>query len=68
MGSYYIDRGNLPELGQPDVEIYLESLRYLAGKTANSNFNVANDVLLPASPTWTDPLSTQNSTAPRSMS
>jgi len=63
-GLTTLTEGTCLNWGNPMSEVYLESLRYLAGKTANSNFHVANDVLLPASPTWTDPLTTQNYCAP----
>jgi type IV pilus assembly protein PilY1 len=42
----------------------VESLRYLAGKTANSSFNVSSDVLGLTTPTWTDPISSSNYCAP----
>ncbi len=55
--------GNCTNWGNPQAEIFLESLRYLAGKTVNSSFN-SNDSgyinnLVTAS-SWTDPLDHDN--------
>ncbi|PKO49103.1 MAG: hypothetical protein CVU31_02200 [Betaproteobacteria bacterium HGW-Betaproteobacteria-4] len=63
-GETNINQGNCLSWGNPMSEVYLESLRYLAGKTANSSFNVSSDVLGLTSPTWTDPISSSNYCAP----
>ncbi len=38
-GIAKFDNGNCTNWGNPQAEIYLESLRYLTGQSANSNFN-----------------------------
>lgn len=48
--------GNCRSWGNPISEIYLESLRYLAGKTATAAFTPSSSVLSLSLPTWTDPL------------
>src|SRR5690625_7534736 len=52
--------------GNPQSEIYLESLRYLAGKTATAGFasNDANYIDGLTTASWADPLSNQNYCAP----
>lgn len=63
-GATNITEGTCLSWGNPMSEVYVESLRYLAGKTANSNFNVSSDVLSLSSPSWSDPISTSNYCAP----
>lgn len=63
-GATNITEGECLSWGNPMSEVYLESLRYLAGKTANTSFNVSSDVLGLTSPTWTDPVTTSNYCAP----
>jgi len=59
--------GQCTNWGNPQSEIYLESLRYFAGKSANSAFK-ANDSSyinnLPTAGSWADPLSDANYCAP----
>ena len=55
--------GNCSNWGNPQSEIYLESLRYLAGKSANTAY-ASNDSAnyisgLPA-PVWSDPIGSSN--------
>ena len=61
--------GNCTSWGNPVSEIYLESLRYLAGKTANSSFNVTGNDKISGliSATWSNPLDTNNYCAPLSV-
>ena len=63
-GKTQFSEGNCRSWGNPMSEIYLESLRYLAGKTPNPSFDVVSDDLFPPRPTWSDPLTTQNYCAP----
>ncbi|WP_428819016.1 pilus assembly protein [Microbulbifer sp. MCCC 1A16149] len=54
--------GNCSNWGNPQSEIYLESLRYLAGRTASSNFAATDSNYisnLPA-PAWDTPLDSSN--------
>ena len=59
-----ITEGNCLSWGNPMSEVYLESVRYLAGKKATTAFDVTSDVLGLPSPTWDDPLSSKNYCAP----
>jgi type IV pilus assembly protein PilY1 len=64
-----VNQGNCSSWGNPMSEIYLESLRYLAGKTANTDFVVANAGTKDATlglrtATWQDPINAQNFCAP----
>ncbi|WP_020674726.1 PilC/PilY family type IV pilus protein [Geopsychrobacter electrodiphilus] len=54
--------GNCSNWGNPQSEIFLESLRYFAGKTANSAFTFSGDDKLAGltTATWSDPLSDKN--------
>jgi len=63
-GQTDITEGTCLSWGNPMSEVYLESLRYLAGKSATTAFNVTADKLSLPSPTWSDPLSTSNYCAP----
>jgi len=62
--------GNCSSWGNPMSEIYLESLRYLAGKTPTSAFNTTpyvnskDDILSLTVATWSDPLNATNYCAP----
>lgn len=58
--------GKCTSWGNPQSEIFLETLRYLAGKSANSNFNVTGDDKITGltNATWVDPLSSDNYCAP----
>lgn len=63
--------GSCTNWGNPQAEIYLESLRYLAGKTANSAFTGASDdsSRIPGltTATWNAPVTTANACAPLSV-
>lgn len=55
------NEGNCSTWGNPISEIYLESLRYFAGKTANSSFapkgsNSKDAALSLTTPTWANPM------------
>lgn len=54
--------GNCSNWGNPQSEIFLESLRYFAGKTATSAFTFTGDDKISGLGTasWTDPLSNDN--------
>jgi type IV pilus assembly protein PilY1 len=60
--------GDCTNWGNPQAEIYLESLRYLAGKTANTGFTSTTDdsSMIPGLVTaaWTAPVTSANSCAP----
>lgn len=60
--------GNCASWGNPMSEIYIESLRYLAGKSATNAFLYSTGpdtkVELPAPATWTDPLNSKNYCSP----
>ncbi|MBV5327052.1 MAG: hypothetical protein JZU65_05350 [Chlorobium sp.] len=62
------DQGNCSTWGNPMSEIYLESLRYLAGKSANADFTYdagSKDAVLGLTvASWSDPLNTTNYCAP----
>ncbi|WP_157469844.1 pilus assembly protein [Desulfobulbus elongatus] len=67
--GYPANQGNCSTWGNPMSEIYLESLRYLAGKTASSSYTYGTGTtkdktlgLTVAS--WSDPLSQTNYCAP----
>ena len=60
--------GNCSNWGNPQSEMYLESLRYFAGKTAN--FNTDDSSYVPgvvAATEWKDPLNNSNYCAPVSV-
>jgi type IV pilus assembly protein PilY1 len=64
-----ITNGTCMSWGNPMGEIFYESLRYLAGKSANSTYTYtssgsADNVLGLPEATWTDPLSSSNYCAP----
>ena len=75
-GETNIIEGECKSWGNPMSEVYVESLRYLAGNSVNTSFNVATDVSIaglpptPAtavaltSPAWTDPITSSNYCAP----
>ena len=54
--------GRCSNWGNPQAEIYLETLRYLAGDSADSNFNVDDTGRMAGlvRATWTDPMPTTN--------
>jgi type IV pilus assembly protein PilY1 len=62
------NEGNCASWGNPMSELYLESLRYLAGKAANSDFTYgtgSNDAALGLTvATWADPIDSTNYCAP----
>ncbi len=73
-GGYPATEGNCSSWGNPMSEIYIESLRYLAGKSSTAAFSDAaswpkDDAMgLPRPPTsWTDPLNASNYCAPLSV-
>lgn len=65
-----ITEGNCATWGNPISELVLESLRYLAGKSANSDYTYTSSgskdaaLGLPAPVAWTDPLNGQNWCSP----
>lgn len=68
-GGQSANQGNCSTWGNPMSEVYLESLRYLAGKTANANFTYmvsgSKDAALGLTvATWSDPLSNTNFCSP----
>lgn len=67
-GKNYFTDGTCQNWGNPFGEIYLNAIRYFAGKPGNNPAFVANDTTLlsglAAEPTWTDPLSQTNFCAP----
>jgi len=66
-GITLFDNGKCTNWGNPQAEIYLESLRYLAGKSANPNFNVDDSGKIPGFTTaaWgTPPVTADNYCAP----
>lgn len=63
-GQNNFTEGQCLSWGNPMSEIYLESIRYLAGKSATSAFNVGSDMLGLVTATWNDPLSSTNYCAP----
>ena len=68
-GKTQFAQGKCKSWGNPISEVYLESLRYLAGKTPFSDFSVATTtddggISGLRSVGWTDPLSTSNYCAP----
>lgn len=58
------DEGKCLSWGNPMSEVYLESVRYLAGAKPTASFTVTSDVLGLPSPEWVDPLSSKNYCAP----
>ena len=57
-GQTNITEGTCLSWGNPMSEVYLESLRYLAGKSVTTAFKDTSGVLGLPAPTWSDPLST----------
>ena len=65
--GYPANQGNCSTWGNPMSEIYMESLRYLAGKTANTAFtsSLTKDQQLGlTTATWQDPIDQDNYCAP----
>jgi len=65
-GKYgYVD-GHCSNWGNPQSEIYLESLRYLAGLSRTAAFNADDTGFIPGliDENWTDPLTNDNYCAP----
>ena len=58
--------GKCTNWGNPQSEIFLESLRYFAGKSANSAFTFSGDDKIPGLglTSWSDPLSSTNYCSP----
>jgi len=54
--------GSCTNWGNPQSEIYLESLRYLGGRSANASFSSDDSSYITglSSPTWSDPLNSSN--------
>lgn len=64
-GQTNITEGQCLSWGNPMSEIYLESLRYLAGKSASSAFNATDPAALGlTTATWSDPVNSNNYCAP----
>jgi type IV pilus assembly protein PilY1 len=67
-GQTSFTQGNCRSWGNPVSELYLESLRYLAGKSPTSAFTMSTStddgITGLRSVTWTDPLSSTNYCAP----
>ena len=64
-GQTNITEGQCLSWGNPMSELYLESIRYLAGKTATPAFNVTDPAATGlVTATWSDPLSSANYCAP----
>lgn len=61
-GQNSFTNGNCSNWGNPQAEGFLESLRYLAGKTANSAFTTDDSTRITGltTATWADPLSNNN--------
>lgn len=60
-GLNTFDNGSCTNWGNPQSEIYLESLRYFAGKSANFNANDTGFIPnLISAPSWSDPLDNTN--------
>ena len=62
--------GKCSSWGNPMSEIYIESLRYLAGKSANTNFTSSlakDDTLKLPLAQWSDPLNEKNYCSPLSV-
>jgi type IV pilus assembly protein PilY1 len=62
----FFNNGRCTNWGNPQSEIFLESLRYFAGNAPNSNFTVSGDDKITGlgSATWSNPLSDANYCAP----
>lgn len=65
-GLNTFNNGNCSNWGNPQTEMFLESLRYFAGASANSAFAADDSGYLSGMPssTWQDPLSSDNYCAP----
>jgi type IV pilus assembly protein PilY1 len=68
-GGYPANEGNCSSWGNPMSEIYLESLRYMAGKSPTSAFTYGSGTTKDSTlgltvATWSDPLSESNYCAP----
>ena len=67
-GGQPANQGNCSSWGNPMSEVYLESLRYLAGQSANTDFTYGSgskdEVLGLTLATWADPLGPTNYCAP----
>ncbi|WP_066961786.1 pilus assembly protein [Microbulbifer sp. Q7] len=61
-GRTSFNDGECTNWGNPQSEIYLESLRYLAGKSPTSGFTSNDSNFLPGltNPTWVDPMNGDN--------
>ncbi len=60
------NNGQCTNWGNPQSEMYLETLRYLAGKKANNNFTFSGDDKIPGLKiaSWKDPLDSANYCTP----
>lgn len=68
-GGTLVSEGNCSSWGNPMAESYIETLRYLAGKTPTSNFQQKNNgedatLGLTVVATWNDPVNAANFCAP----
>ncbi|WP_170799056.1 pilus assembly protein [Stutzerimonas stutzeri] len=65
-GRASFNNGQCTNWGNPQAEIFQESLNYLAGRAATSAYNVGSDDKIPGlfSPAWTAPVNSANSCAP----
>lgn len=65
-GENTLTEGSCLQWGNPMSEVYLESLRYLAGKTANPSFVTDDSTVIGGlvTATWVDPISAANYCTP----
>jgi type IV pilus assembly protein PilY1 len=65
-GQTTLTEGGCLGWGNPMSEVYLESLRYLAGQTANASFVTDDSTVISGlvTATWVDPISTANYCSP----
>ncbi|HEY8024592.1 MAG TPA: PilC/PilY family type IV pilus protein [Burkholderiaceae bacterium] len=65
-GQQTFSEGTCLSWGNPMSEVFLESLRYLAGKSANTAFNADDSSIISGltTATWSDPISIANYCAP----
>jgi len=65
-GQQTFSEGSCLSWGNPMSEVFLESLRYFAGKTATTSFNADDSSILSGltTATWSDPISLANYCAP----
>ncbi len=68
-GKYGFDDGECSNWGNPQSELFYESLRYFAGKSATPDFNANDSSYINAITTasWSDPLNSANYCAPANI-